>query len=161
MSNEAVMALAMAKESESFRSHKYRCPANKLTQGYGRNLEVYPLSEDEKKELDADGGVSEAVAEKWAIKELLECEDKLKANIIYTKQSDIRKAILLDMCFNIGYGGLMKFKKMWFALGNREFTQAGQEMKNSAWYEQVGLRAKRNVAMMIKNSFVTYADIEQ
>ena len=145
------LALKLVKEAEGFEPLPYRCTAKKLTQGYGRNLEVHPLSAEEKAELASDGSVSEDVAEKWAIKELYECEEKLKSNIIYQKQSDVRKAVLLDMCFNIGYSGLMKFKKMWFALGERDYPQASREMKDSSWYTQVGNRGKRNVEIMASN----------
>ena len=145
------MALALVKEAEGFSAVPYYCPSNRLTQGYGRNLEVHPLSEEEKAELASDGSVSEEVAERWAIKELYECEEKLNSNIIYQKQSDVRKAVLLDMCFNIGYTGLMKFKKMWFALGNKDYPEASRQMKDSAWYTQVGNRSKRNVEIMASN----------
>ena len=148
------LALKLVKEAEGFEPLPYRCTAKKLTQGYGRNLEVHPLSEEEKAELASDGSVSEEVAERWAIKELNECEEKLNSNIIYQKQSDIRKAVLLDMCFNIGYTGLMKFKKMWFALGERDYPQASREMKDSSWYVQVGTRGKRNVEIMASNMIV-------
>ena len=148
------LALKLVKEAEGFEPLPYRCTAKKLTQGYGRNLEVHPLSEEEKAELASDGSVSEEVAEKWAIKELYECEEKLNSNIIYQKQSDIRKAVLLDMCFNIGYTGLMKFKKMWFALGERDYPQASREMKDSKYYTDVGTRGKRNVEIMASNVIV-------
>ena len=150
MSLELQIALDLVKDAEGFEPHEYRCTAKKLTQGYGRNLEAHPLSEEEKAELSSDGSVSEEVAERWAIKELYECEEKLNSNIIYQKQSDVRKAVLLDMCFNIGYTGLMKFKKMWFALGNRDFAEASRQMKDSSWYIQVGNRSKRNVILMAK-----------
>ena len=145
------LALKLVKEAEGFSAVPYYCPSNRLTQGYGRNLEVHPLSEEEKAELASDGSVSEEVAERWAIKELYECEEKLNSNIIYQKQSDVRKAVLLDMCFNIGYTGLMKFKKMWFALGNKDYAEASRQMKDSAWYTQVGNRSKRNVEIMASN----------
>ena len=148
------LALKLVKEAEGFEPLPYRCTAKKLTQGYGRNLEVHPLSEEEKAELASDGSVSEDVAERWAIKELYECEEKLKLNIIYQKQSDVRKAVLLDMCFNIGYTGLMKFKKMWFALGERDYPEASREMKDSSYYVQVGTRGKRNVEIMASNVIV-------
>ena len=151
MSNEATIALKMVKEAEGFSAVPYYCPSNRLTQGYGRNLEVHPLSDEELAELNADGTVSETVAEKWALHELLDCEIKLMSNIIYNNQSPIRKAVLLDMCFNIGYTGLTKFKKMWFALGNKDYAQAAREMKDSAWYTQVGNRGKRNVEIMASN----------
>ena len=151
MNLEMNMALELVKEAEGFYPNTYRCPAGKLTQGYGRNLEVHPLTEEEKLELNQDGTVSEFIASKWALKELQECEEKLMSNIIYQKQSDVRKAVLLDMCFNIGYGGLMKFKKMWIALGERDYLSASREMKDSSWYTQVGNRGKRNVEIMASN----------
>lgn len=151
MSIELDMALELVKESEGFMEFPYYCPAGKLTQGYGRNLEAHPLSELEKRSLNPDGSVSEIIAEQWAMKELIECEFRLKDNIIYKNQSPIRKAVLLDMCFNIGYAGLMKFKKMWFALGNKDYAEASRQAKDSAWYTQVGNRGKRNVKILASN----------
>ena len=151
MNLEMNIALSLVKEGEGFYPKEYYCPAGKLTQGYGRNLEVHPLTEDEKLELNEDGTVSEFIASRWALKELKECEDKLKSNIIYQKQTEVRKAVLLDMCFNIGYSGLMKFKKMWFALGNKDFAEASRQAKDSSWYTQVGNRSKRNVEIIASN----------
>ena len=154
MNLEMRIALELVKEAEGFEPHEYRCTAKKLTQGYGRNLEVHPLSDEEKAELNEDGSVSKEVAEKWALKELNECEYKLSQNIIYQKQTEVRKAVLLDMCFNIGYTGLMKFKKMWIALGERDYLSASREMKDSSYYIQVGTRGKRNVKMMASDKIV-------
>ena len=154
MNLEMNMALELVKEAEGFEPHEYRCTAKKLTQGYGRNLEVHPLSDEEKAELNEDGSVSKEVAEKWALKELNECEYKLSQNIIYQKQTEVRKAVLLDMCFNIGYSGLMKFKKMWFALGERDYAEASRQMKDSKYYTDVKSRGKRNVTIMASNIIV-------
>ena len=154
MNLEMNMALELVKEAEGFEPLPYRCTAGKLTQGYGRNLEAHPLTEEEEAELSSDGSVSKEVATKWALKELISCETKLSQNIIYNKLSPTRKAVLLDMCFNIGYSGLMKFKKMWFALGERDYPQASREMKDSSWYVQVGTRGKRNVEIMASNVIV-------
>lgn len=97
MNLEMSMALELVKEAEGFEPNEYFCTAKKRTKGYGRNLEVHPLSDEEKAELNEDGSVSEEVAEKWALKELKECEYKLSQNIIYQKQSDVRKAVLLHI----------------------------------------------------------------
>ncbi|MFW9618890.1 MAG: glycoside hydrolase family protein [Sulfurospirillum sp.] len=154
MNLEMSMALELVKEAEGFYPNTYHCPTGKLTQGYGRNLEVHPLTEEEKLELNQDGTVSEFIASKWALKELQECEEKLMSNIIYQKQTEVRKAVLLDMCFNIGYAGLMKFKKMWFALGDRDYITASREMKDSKYYTDVKSRGKRNVTIMASNMIV-------
>ncbi len=151
MSLELDMALDLVKEAEGFSATRYLCPAGKVTQGYGRNLEAHPLTEEEEAELNVDGTVSKEVATKWALKELRECEMKLSQNIIYNKLSPTRKAVLLDMCFNIGYTGLLKFKKMWFALGNKDYPEASRQAKDSAWYVQVGNRGKRNVEIIASN----------
>jgi len=148
---ELDMALDLVKEAEGFMEFPYLCPAQKLTHGYGRNLEAHPLNELEKKSLNADGTVSEEIASLWAMKELIECEFKLKDNIIYKNQTPIRKAVLLDMCFNLGYAGLMKFKKMWFHLGNKDYLNAVRELKDSAYYTQVGNRGRRNAKIMASN----------
>ena len=148
MSLQLDLAMKLVKEAEGFSAVPYYCPSNRLTQGYGRNLEAHPLTEEEEAELNVDGTVSKEVATEWALKELISCEIKLSQNIIYNKLSPTRKAVLLDMCFNIGFSGLMKFKKMWFALGNRDFAEASRQMKDSNWYVQVGNRSKRNVILI-------------
>jgi lysozyme len=152
MSLQLDMALSLVKEAEGFEPMPYYCPAGKITQGFGRNLEAHPLNVEEMNELNADGSVGEYVAAKWVLHELLDCEIKLMDNIIYNNQSPVRKAVLLDMCFNIGYAGLMKFKKMWFALGNKDYPEASRQMKDSSWYLQVGKRSKRNVEIMASNT---------
>lgn len=144
------IALALIKEAENFYPNEYYCPAGKLTQGYGRNLEVHPLSASEKAEL-VNGLVSEPIATQWALKELNQCENQLKDNKVYQTLSDVRKAIMLDMAFNMGIKGLMDFKKMWAALAKQDFITAASEMKDSSWYRQTKTRAVRNVAMMEKN----------
>lgn len=143
-------ALGLVKEAEGFEPLPYRCTAGKLTQGYGRNLEVYPLSEEEEATLNEDGSVSEEVAEKWAYNELLNCELRLTNAPSFKECNDIRKAVLLDMAFNIGFNGLMKFRKMHSAIIEHDWLQAGLEMKDSAWYVQVGNRSKRNYNLMVR-----------
>ena len=142
-------ALGLVKEAEGFEPLPYRCTAGKLTQGYGRNLEVYPLSEEEEATLNEDGSVSEEVAEKWAYNELLNCELRLTNAPSFKECNDIRKAVLLDMAFNIGFNGLMKFRKMHSAIIEHDWLQAGLEMKDSKYYTDVKSRGIRNVRIMI------------
>jgi GH24 family phage-related lysozyme (muramidase) len=56
--------------------------------------------------------------------------------------------VLIDMAFNMGGPTLNQFKKMKAAIEIRDFDSAAREMKNSAWYGQVGDRSKRLVQMM-------------
>ena len=52
------------------------------------------------------------------------------------------------MAFNLGVGGLFKFRRMITALERGDFDAAANEMVDSAWYWQVGRRAQRLTKMM-------------
>ena len=143
-------AVELVKEAEGFKPSEYICLAGKRTQGYGRNLEVHPLSETELNQLDSKGMVDMITAARWAKEELLGLELRLIEEPSFKECNDIRKAVLLDMAFNMGFDGLMKFKMMHKALINRDWLQAGLEMKDSKWYTQVGNRSKRNYTLMVK-----------
>jgi len=45
------------------------------------------------------------------------------------------------MAFNLGFNGLMQFKRMWKHLGRHDYPGAAKEMLNSKWAFQVGNRA--------------------
>lgn len=58
------------------------------------------------------------------------------------------KAILVDMCFNLGDEGFSKFENFIKALSTKDYYKAAYEMVDSDWYKQVGNRAKTLVNMM-------------
>uniref|UniRef100_A0A6M3J136 Putative glycoside hydrolase n=1 Tax=viral metagenome TaxID=1070528 RepID=A0A6M3J136_9ZZZZ len=60
----------------------------------------------------------------------------------------VRKAVIIDMLFNLGYKGLMKFKNMIAALRSGDYEKAADEMMDSKWHGQVGLRALELENMM-------------
>lgn len=149
MTKEFDIACDLIEESEGFRSKVYRCTANKLTQGFGRNLEAHPLSPKEKAEL-VNGEVSEEVARRWLREELIPIEVKLEDTKAYSLCNEVRRAVLLDMAYNMGIAGLGNFKKMWEYILKGYWVEASREMKDSAWYTQVGIRGKRNVELFAK-----------
>ena len=53
------------------------------------------------------------------------------------------RQILIDMCFNMGIVKFLKFRKMIAALQEKNASKAAEEMKDSAWYKQVGFRSKK------------------
>lgn len=55
-----------------------------------------------------------------------------------------RKAVIIDMIFNLGIGGVKKFKMMLGHLRNENWIQAAYELMNSEYAKQVPERAKRN-----------------
>lgn len=149
MSKEFEIACELAMESEGFNPKRYLCPANKVTQGYGRNLEALPLSPKEEAEL-VNGLVSKEVAKRWLMEEMGNVEVKLMSNQVYKILNEVRKAVLLDMGYNMGLNGLYEFKRMFQALRGADYALASREMKDSRWYLEVGNRSKRNVLLMAK-----------
>jgi lysozyme len=61
---------------------------------------------------------------------------------------DVRQRVLANMCFNMGIGKLLGFKNFLVAVQAKDWTKAVAEMKNSAWFKQVGQRAVRLASMM-------------
>lgn len=51
--------------------------------------------------------------------------------------------IVANMCFNLGYPRLSKFKGMKAAVEEADWNRAADEMVDSKWYQQVPNRARR------------------
>lgn len=119
---------------EGLRLKPYKCPAGYLTIGVGRNLETKGISREEALFLLRN--------------DIKEIERALSKYDWYTKLDPIRQKVLIDMCFNLGLAGLLQFKRMIAALAAGDYKRAADEMVDSAWYHQVGTRARRLVEMM-------------
>lgn len=64
----------------------------------------------------------------------------------------VRRAVVIDMLFNLGLHRLKKFEKFLDALRRHDYGAAAQEMINSRWYNQVGIRSHELVAMMLNGT---------
>ena len=62
--------------------------------------------------------------------------------------SEPRKAVLVNLAFNMGQTRLSGFVKMLGAMADGKFDLAADEMLNSRWATQVGARAQRLSAAM-------------
>ena len=128
------------KSDEKYRRYPYRCTADKLTIGFGHNIE--------------DNGISMAVAEFILDEDIKECEGTLKRNIrAWDDLNEARQSVLINMCFNLGWPRLSKFKRMLAAVDAGDFDKAGLEMMDSKWAKQVGRRADDLRDIMIKGDF--------
>ena len=59
-----------------------------------------------------------------------------------------RQRVMINMCFNLGIGGLMKFKNTLGMIERGDYTGASKNMLLSLWAKQVGARAQRLSKMM-------------
>lgn len=120
---------------EDKRSKPYRCTAGKLSIGVGRNLEDVGLSDDEI-ELLLSNDIKRAEA---AARRLVPAFEQL---------SDARKAVVVNMAFNLGETRLRAFVGTLAAINRQDWAAAASGMRNSLWFKQVGNRAVRLVAAM-------------
>ena len=117
------------------RCYLYDCPAGKKTIGVGRNVEDRGISTDEAFVL-LDNDIADCITD-------LQCNMSFFAGL-----DDVRKAVLINMCYNLGISRLMKFKNTIAAIKDRNWNEAAIEMVNSNWADQVGVRAKELSRMM-------------
>ena len=76
-------------------------------------------------------------------------EEELENKVpVFDDLCTVRKIVLLDMAYNLGVPGLLKFKKMLAALEEGDFELAAKEMLDSRYAAQVKGRALRNAQMM-------------
>lgn len=52
----------------------------------------------------------------------------------------VRQEVMVELAFNLGLTKLRKFVKMLAALAVQDWPRAAQELRNSRWYGQVGMR---------------------
>lgn len=124
------------KRDEGLRLKPYRDTVGKLTIGYGRNLDDVGITEDEAEYmLEGD------------IEHVLEQLDRTLP--WWNDLNESRKRALVNMAFNLGIGGLLKFKKMLAALKAGDYEHAAVEALDSRWAKQVGQRADR-IAELLK-----------
>lgn len=126
--------LNQLRRHEGFRLDPYKCSEGYLTIGYGRNIET--------------NGISEAEAEFMLLNDLVACESELKNEGWYNQLDETRRAVVLNMAFNLGKPKLMQFKKFIGALSDDDYETASKEMVTgsdgvspSKWASQVGSRA--------------------
>ena len=115
---------------EGLRLKPYRCTAGKLTIGVGRNLEDKGISAAE-----ALGLLDNDIDEFW--KELTSL-----LPWVLTAPEAVQE-VLLNMAFNLGVPGLLKFKETLRLLQSGDYRRAAAAMLDSKWAKQVGLRAER------------------
>lgn len=61
----------------------------------------------------------------------------------YLKLDPVRQGVLVNMAYNLGVEGLLKFKKTLQAAKLGMYDKAAEHMLDSKWATQVGDRAKR------------------
>ena len=126
------------KKHEGVRSHVYDCPAGYQTIGVGRNV-------------DANGGLglSDDEIDYLLKNDIRRCERELGRFSWFDDLDVVRQDALINMCFNLGFTRLLKFKGMLAALAEGKYKLAAVEALDSLWAKQVKGRAN-DIAHMLE-----------
>ena len=127
--------------------------------GYGRNLTTNPLRPEEREYLGL--GPNERIQQitpeqaEWLFQNDLRRSEASANKLLgetYTNLDPVRQSVVTNMIYNLGEQGFSAFKEMIGALHKGDFEKAADEMKDSDWYEQVGVRSPELVNMMRSGS---------
>ena len=91
------------------------------------------------KDLELDEDICEIILER-KLKEL-ETRVNLKFKWFMYMPQEI-KDVVMEMCYQLGVGGVSKFKKTIAYLQNKQWEEASVEMLDSLWAKQTPNRAK-------------------
>jgi len=124
----------LIKRHEGFSDRVYLCTEGIPTVGWGHALHVGTL---------VPMGTCELFFEQ-DIRKVYEDYLTLGLNL-----DEVRKAVVVNMIFNLGISGFRKFKRTIKLIKDGNYTKAGAEMLRSKWAGQVGKRANELSEMMI------------
>lgn len=123
----------MIQRHEGYRDRIYRCPAGVLTVGWGHAFQ----------EGDT---VPPEIIEKFFWYDLKRAMDGY--NSLRFDLDTVRRAVVVDMIFNLGLSGFKKFHRTIEHIRNQEWERAAAAMMASKWARQVGKRAEELAEMM-------------
>ena len=146
--------LEQLKKDEGFSERVYFCTEKFPTIGYGYNLSANTLKLSELELQEArHNGVSERKAFLWLNRVVEGIEQQLDSKIGFFKQLDeARQDVLINMAYQQGVDGVMKYKDTLLAMRHGDFELAAVAMLDSKWARQTPKRAKR-LAEQMKNGY--------
>lgn len=155
MNKTLEIATKLIKLNEGLDLEVYTCDAGFWTFGYGTNLEVVDgvfKGKTSKTDIDFTKGLESAIrqienlgykdkqalAEDFAFLELVTCKRALSKHSWFTDDlSCFQQAIIIDLAYNIGVAGVLKFQNMIAAIKQRNYGIACEEMLDSKYHHQM------------------------
>lgn len=131
--------IASVKKHEGFRNRAYKDSVGVWTIGYGTNVEVLEVDQE--------------TAEKWLIAHLERTEEELRGVDGFLSCSPVRQDVLVEMAYQLGVAGCLKFVRMWEAIRAGDYNSACFEMLDSRWARQTPSRSRRLARRMKTNSW--------
>jgi len=94
--------------------------------------------------VTADSRITRITAERLLEQKILDMNESLGHALAtwYKDATTITKGVLINMAFNMGQAGLLKFRNTLGYMKAKNYTQAAANMRLSLWYKQVKKRAE-------------------
>jgi len=128
------------RRDEGVRSSPYVDTVGKITIGVGYNL--------------TDRGMSDEWIESQLQADVSDVTNQLRSLTFWINIDEVRQGVFINMAFNLGFDGLMKFTRMLGAIQQKDWNSAATAMLDSKWAEQVGGRANRLAEQMRTGEWV-------
>ena len=78
------------------------------------------------------------------------CKEQLSKYTWFTKQDEVRKDAIIELVFNLGISGFLKFKNTINMLACKDYVSASKALLDSKWAKQVGPNRSNNIADRIR-----------
>lgn len=127
MSNDRVDLIDRLIQHEGASRYAYKDTLGNLTIGIGRNIQS-----------GSKAGISMDEQLHLLKNDIDKCDKQLSQNLVYKTLDRVRQEVLIEMCFNLGYSGLMGFKKMLSCIAKGDWKNAVKEARDSLWAKQIG-----------------------
>ena len=128
------------KQHEGLRLRAYQDTAGVWTIGYGRNLQTL--------RIDAE------TAEQWLREDLQAAlEDAKRFPEFKYLDTQARRNVFVEMCFNLGATRLALFTKMLAAIRKQDWERVADEMLDSKWARDVKGRARTLAEIMRRGHY--------
>lgn len=118
------------RKHEGLRLDPYQDSEGFWTIGYGHKLSGNTISVEIAEQL-LEMDLNEALMDFWKL------PHEARASL-----NEVRGEVLVEMIFNLGFRGVLGFKRMLAAIAKGDFDTAADEMLDSLWAKQVGQRAE-------------------
>lgn len=145
MTYDRTAMIAEIRRDEGERLKAYKDTVGKWTIGVGRNLDdvgTAPLSRSVA--YVKANGITEAESAEMLAHDLDRVDADLDKRLAWWRDLDpVRQRVLVNMCFNMGIGGLCGFVNTLSMIRTHRYTEAASNMLASKWARQAGARATR------------------
>lgn len=140
--------------NEGLRNEPYYCAADKLSTGIGHNLDDCPLTAEEIAYIGHDcrtKAITNDQASYLCQNDIKRVKADLDRELPWWRDLNIdRQFVMVDLCFNLGIGkpgekkGLLGFKNTLPLIATGFYEKAAEQLMQSKYAKQVGVRARRN-----------------